>query len=124
MILDSNLIIYAAGPEYPGLRRFIQERAPSASISIISYIEVLGFPRLTQDEKRFLREFFQAVNVLPLSEDIAVTAAHIRQQKKVSLGDAVIAATALRYGSPLFTRNVQDFSWIRGLRVIDPMARD
>jgi hypothetical protein len=40
MILDSNLIIYAAGPEYPGLRRLIAARSPA--VSAVSLVEVLG----------------------------------------------------------------------------------
>ena len=41
MLLDSNIIIYAAQPEYIALRRFIEIQAPA--ISVISYIEVLGY---------------------------------------------------------------------------------
>jgi hypothetical protein len=37
------------------------------------------------------------------------------------LGDALIAATALVHNLELVTHNVADFSWIAGLRVVDPM---
>ncbi|QEP42990.1 hypothetical protein D5085_07580 [Ectothiorhodospiraceae bacterium BW-2] len=42
-------------------------------------------------------------------------------QRKMSLGDAVIAATALEYQQTLATRNIDDFEWIEGLRLINPM---
>ena len=50
MILDSNLIIYAAKPEYPGLRRLIAARSPV--ISVVSKVEVLGYHRLGEDDRR------------------------------------------------------------------------
>lgn len=45
MILDSNSIIYAAKPEYDFLREFIAENSPS--VSAASYVEVLGYHKLT-----------------------------------------------------------------------------
>ena len=41
MLLDSNVIIYAARPEHSALRKFIEAHA--AAVSIISQIEVLGY---------------------------------------------------------------------------------
>ncbi len=40
----------------------------------------------------------------------------------MSLGDAIIAATALEHYQTLVTRNIKDFDWIEGLKVIDPLA--
>jgi len=42
--------------------------------------------------------------------------------RKLKLGDALIAATALVHDLELVTHNLADFSWITGLRVVDPMA--
>lgn len=44
MLLDSNIIIYAAQPQHAGLRQLIAERSPA--VSVISQIEVLGYSRL------------------------------------------------------------------------------
>ena len=46
-MLDSNLIIYAARPEYPGLRRLIAARSPA--VSTISVVEVLGYHKLSEE---------------------------------------------------------------------------
>jgi predicted nucleic acid-binding protein len=57
---------------------------------------------------------------LPISEAVIQQTIAIRQQKKIKLGDAIIAATALVYNYKIVTRNVSDFNGISGLVVIDP----
>ncbi len=42
----------------------------------------------------------------------------------MSLGDAIIASTALVYGLILITRNVNDFRWITQLRLWNPFESD
>lgn len=69
-----------------------------------------------------MRGFFSLVAVLPISPEVVLEAIRLRQLRKMSLGDAVIAATALVHGLPLVTRNVADFARIDGLTVIDPDA--
>jgi toxin FitB len=49
-------------------------------------------------------------------------AIEIRQNKKIELGDAIIAATAFVHNLELHTRNIDDFKNIAGLVVIDPMS--
>jgi predicted nucleic acid-binding protein len=44
----------------------------------------------------------------------------LRQLRKMSLADAIIAATALAPDLPLVTRNVDDFKHIAGLKLINP----
>ncbi len=61
--------------------------------------------------------------VLPVSDAVIQKALALRQQKKMSLGDALIGATALIYGLTLITSNVKDFEWIEGLLVRDPLKQ-
>jgi toxin FitB len=42
------------------------------------------------------------------------------EQRKMSLGDSLIAATALAQGLTLVTRNIRDFQWIETLDVLNP----
>lgn len=120
MILDSNLIIYAARPEYPGLRRLIAARSPA--VSAVSVVEVLGYHKLSAAERAHFEAFFAAAEVLPLSEAVVRRAVSVRQARKMSLGDALVAATALVFGRELLTRNIKDFAGVPGLAVSDPLA--
>ena len=49
-------------------------------------------------------------------------AIQLRQQKKMNLGDAIIAATAVAYQIPLVTRNEDDFKHIPGLDLRNQFA--
>lgn len=49
-------------------------------------------------------------------------AIRLRQQKALGLGDAIIAATAVVHAQTLATRNTDDFAWIPGLRLWNPLA--
>lgn len=119
MILDSNIIIYAAEPEYESVREFIAEQNPAASV--ISKIEVLGYHKMTPENQRILEEIFELLLLLPLSDDVIERAISLRQKRKISLGDALIAATALEHGMPIATANISDFNWIEDLDVVNPL---
>jgi len=118
MLLDSNIVIYAAQPEHAFLRQFIAEHSPS--VSAVTYVEVLGFHRLTPNDRTYLEAFFAASDVLPLTQNILDEAVRLRQMRRMSLGDSLIAATCLVYGLTLVTRNIGDFAWIAELRLLNP----
>jgi predicted nucleic acid-binding protein len=120
MLLDSNIVIYAARPEHGHLRTLIAERAPA--VSVVTRIEVLGYHRLQPNDRSALGALFDVMDVLPLTDDVASRAILLRQQKRIGLADSVIAATALATGRTLVTRNLRDFEWIPGLDVFDPLA--
>lgn len=122
MILDSNIVIYAAAPEGERLRELMSRESPV--VSAISYVEVLGFHRLQEPEKTYLEAFFKIVEQLPLDPSILQQAVALRQKRKMGLGDALIAATALVHHHTLVTRNTADFAWVPGLQLLDPFLSD
>ncbi|MEH2170413.1 MAG: type II toxin-antitoxin system VapC family toxin [Nostoc sp.] len=122
MLLDSNIIIYSAQSENAQLRELIAEYAPA--VSALSYLEVLGYHLLKEEQRQYLEEFFQVAQVLPISQDILNQAVILRQQKRMTLGDAIIAGTALVYGLTLITRNTDDFRWITQGRLWNPFDSD
>ena len=120
MLLDSNILIDGAQPAHHALRGLIRDR--DCSVSVISRIEVLGFHRLAPDERIALETLFGAMEVFPLSEAVTLEAIRLRQRRSMTLGDAVIAATALVQARTLATRNTPDFDGIPGLTVWNPFA--
>lgn len=120
MLLDSNIVIYASKPEYSRLHKLIAEHAPA--VSAISYVEVLGYHQLTESDRLHFLGFFSSALILPITTAVIERAALLRQARKMSLGDALVAATALLTGRTLVTRNIKDFSWIDGLILLDPLA--
>ena len=121
MLADSNLIIYASRPDHPFLRDWFEREAPS--VSGVSLVETLGYHRLAEAEREFLEGFFAVARVLPIDAPILQQAVKFRQMRKMSLGDSLIAGTALANGLTLATRNVSDFAWIPGLTLFNPFDR-
>lgn len=119
MLVDSNLIIYSAKIEYAELRDFLSPNL--YSVSAVSRIEVLGYPLLTEKKREYLEKFFEAASVLPISDLVVTQAVQLRQIRRMCLGDAIVAGTALTHKPELVTRNVRDFSWIQGLRITNPI---
>jgi toxin FitB len=119
-ILDSNIIIYATKPQFDYLRTFIEENSPV--VSAVSYVEVLGFHKLNEPEKTLLIRFFDASEILEVSRETIEKAIILRQTKKMTLGDSLIAATTLVHNLTLVTNNMQDFDWIDGIKCFNPLT--
>jgi predicted nucleic acid-binding protein len=120
MLVDSNILIYALLPEYSLLMDWILDNLPS--VSIISKIETLGYHRLTEEHKTELFTLFSCLTIRYPSFHTYEIAIALRQRRKMSLGDALIAATAIEYGTVLVTRNTSDFDWIENLTLLDPLC--
>ncbi|MEO7912979.1 MAG: type II toxin-antitoxin system VapC family toxin [Roseiflexaceae bacterium] len=100
------------------MRQFIAEHSPF--VSAVSYVEVLGYHKLLDEERIFPEAFFIAAPILALAQPVLDQAIKLRQLHKISLGDALIAGTALAHHLTLVTRNSADFTWIAGLTVLNP----
>jgi len=101
---------------------FIADHAPA--VSAVSYVEVLGYHQTNDQEQQYFKEFFRLARVLPLSQAVLGQAVALRQQRRMSLGDALVAGTALVHGLTLVTRNVDDFQWIQGLLLLNPFDKE
>ncbi len=119
-LIDSNLIIYAAKPEHEELREYIATEAPV--VSVVSKVETLGYHKLGVKEQTFLEDFFEAATILSVSQNVVEEAIRLRQKRSMSLGDAMIAGTAICYGLRVVTNNTNDFDRIDGLEVFNPLA--
>lgn len=120
-LLDSNLLIYSASAANAFLRPLVLNTTNCASV--ISKVETLGFHRLDPADEAYFNSLFAILNTLPVTRLIIDRATALRQQKRMTLGDSLIAATALEYELETATRNVSDFSAIVGLTVYNPFEQ-
>jgi hypothetical protein len=119
ILADSNLIIYAASGKYPDLVEWFAENKPV--VSAVTLVEVLGYHKLKAEEKEVLENLFAELSVVYPSVEIFLKAIEVRQQRSVSVSDALIAATALFHNLTLATHNISDFNWVDDLQVVDPI---
>lgn len=122
MLIDSNLIIYATQPPYAQLRDWLVEYG--THYSAISRLETLGYHRLDDAEKQAIMAVLDNLDMLIISTVTIKLAIALRQQRKVSVGDALIAATCLEHQLFLVTANEKDFDWIDGLTIHNPLRQD
>ena len=120
-LLDSNLLIYSAATANAFLRPLLLDTANFASV--ISKVETLGYHRLDPTDEAYFNSLFALLNTLAVTQPIINQATALRQQKRMTLGDSLIAATALEYRLEIATRNVSDFAFIAGLTVYNPFAQ-
>ena len=118
-IFDSNLIIYSSQEDFEYLKPIIKQ--PDSYFSEISRLEVLGYHKITIADKSYFESLFALINSISVDKSIIETAIDLRQKRKMGVGDSIIAATALLYDYELHTRNISDFNWIVGLKVINPI---
>lgn len=118
---DSNILIYHLNDALPPsvLNQVESWITAGAVISVMSRIEVLGYPQ-TADQLQQAMRLLAYVDEIPLHEPVVQRTITLRQQYRVRLPDALIAATALYVGFPLVTRNTQDFQRITDLIILNP----
>jgi len=121
-LFDSNVVIELVRRADAALQRRVL--TGGFAVSVVTRIEALGFHRFREEEERELLAFFRAGSELALNDAVAARAIALRQQRRMGLGDAIIAATALENDLPLATRNTADFKHVTGLRLIDPFETE
>ena len=118
MIVDSNLIILASKSSHVEILDWLLETP--LSVSAISRVEVMGYRDMTEEERSTLKRLFAELQVIAITDPILDEAIRLKQTKKMSLGDSIIAGTAILHGGELATRNLKDFQNIPGLIAEDP----
>ncbi|EIC21280.1 type II toxin-antitoxin system VapC family toxin [Thiorhodovibrio frisius] len=119
MLIDSNLVIYATQPRQPRLRAWLVEQA--THYSVISRLETLGYQQLSDAEARSINAILDQLERVDIDDIIVEQAIGLRRLRKMSLGDALVAASCLVHQLPLATANEKDFAWIDELAVNNPL---
>jgi predicted nucleic acid-binding protein len=120
-VFDSNILIYHLNDALPSsvLNNVESWITEGAVISVMSRIEVLGYPQ-TADQLQQAMRLLAYFDEIPLHEPVVQRTITLRQQYRIRLPDALIAATAFYLGFPLVTRNTRDFQTINGLVILNP----
>ena len=120
MLLDSNILIYTANQSAPEIEALAT--SADSAVASVTQIEIYGFTGLKPEEEAALNILFRRLTVHPLDAAVIERAIALRQEDRMGLADANIAATALVHDLPLVTRNEEDFKHVTGLRVVNPFA--
>jgi len=119
-LLDTNILIYYfnGNMESPIKNKVTRLIGNSFQMSVISKMEFLGFPFSLQEQQK-AAQFIEYATIKTLTDEIVQRVIDIRQEKRIKLPDAIIAATAMQYADILVTRNTKDFKSL-GLETYNP----
>ena len=112
-LVDTNIIIYAL-KGYDFVQPYFQY---DTFISVITEIEVLSSENKNNDEGKIKQTIIDYCTVVLLTNTIKQETIRLRQQYKIKLPDAIIAATAIVEGFTLVTAD-KGFKNIEGLSMI------
>ena len=116
-LLDTNILVYAL----KGISSVIPYFDENCFVSVITEIEITGVAGLEKKELSVRQSAVDFCTVIPLTTAIKNEAIRLKQQFRIKLPDAVIAATALVEGYTLITadKGVKKFSSLQ-LILVNP----
>ncbi len=99
-LLDTNTILYFLGGK-------VASSIPKGNyyVSVISEIELLSYPNLSNTEETYIRAFLTDVFLVDLNPKVREASIQLRKEHKLKLPDAIIAATAQVYDCMLLTND-------------------
>ncbi len=92
------------------------------TISIITHSELYAGKSIWEKKevRKTVEQTLSGLNIIALTPDISQKAGYIKaRNQRVSLIDAIIAATALVHKLELVTLNIKDFQEIKGLTLFN-----
>jgi predicted nucleic acid-binding protein len=118
-LVDTNILIYLSKKQLSFDK--VASKADKLYISIITYMEVLGYPFKNSQEKQFIEQICENIPTIGLDKNIVDKVIQIKQNHKIKLPDAIILATTLVNQFTLVTANVSDFINIdNSLQIVNP----
>ena len=100
LFVDTNILIYLLGGDREVATIL---NGKEIVISFITELELLSFPKLTKPQTRIIKSLLKDCKVVNLNQEIKDLTIEIRKGYKLKLPDAIIAASASYFNSPLFT---------------------
>ena len=104
-VLDSNTIMDLFNG-FITLEAFKEVLAGTEQmISVITELELLSFPRISEEQKIKIKLFLARREIIPLTEDIKEKTVEFRRKTNKKLPDSIIAATSIVSNATLITRD-------------------
>jgi predicted nucleic acid-binding protein len=124
-LLDTNSLIYyfQGAPQMDPVFRQIEEGKARPLVSIITEIELLGFPRLTRQDETRIKSLLSWFTVVVVDERIAGQAVVLKRRHGLKTPDAIIAATALVENASPFTRDQVLLDKVPEVQSLNPFVR-
>ena len=104
-LLDTNILIGLAGDseEVISLLKLLNLDQDACGISVISRMEFLSYPKLSDVEFSSLEQFLLKFKIISFDTDIERHAIAIRREFRLKLPDAILAGSAISGGFTLLT---------------------
>ncbi len=104
-LLDTNMVIGLLKDSDAAIA--LAEQAglelEKTGVSQITRMELLGYPKITDEDERVIHAFLNECQILLLDERIEVEATQLRRSGAFKLPDAIVAATAITHKLRLLT---------------------
>lgn len=98
-VADTNALIYLLD----GNSCMTQYLDKSLAYSVISEMELLSYPGITESEEDSIKSLLNDCEEIVLSNEIKTKTIELRKKYRIKLPDAIVAASAIVKGLPLIT---------------------
>ena len=105
LLLDSNMLIYLS-KELISIDDILEDNQRCA-ISVISYMEVLGYDFDLKEEEDFICSLLNYLEIIYIDESIANKVIKLRKNNKIKLPDAIICASAMVNHATLVSNDIR-----------------
>jgi len=114
VLIDSNIIIYLSRGDISAELLLFKEDI--FAISVISYMEVLGYNFKSEDEENFVKDLMNCFEIIYIDYEISQKVIDLRKKYTIKLPDAIICASAIVNDAILVT-NDTDMNIIKELKL-------
>ena len=113
IVLDSNIIIYLSKNKLL-IDDIFQDENEQYAISIITYMEILGYDFKNVKEENIIKAIIAQLNTIFIDSKIADKVIELKKRYKIKMPDAIICATNIANDAILITND-------KRLKVVDDL---